>query len=109
MEVEELFFARKLKEVRTRRGLNQKELAEKLGIDPNRISNWELGYHLPPLNVFRKLCVVLGVAPGELLNLVIADLTPEERELIQAYRTIDDDGRHTVDAVVASQLMRVKK
>jgi len=32
----------------------------KLGIDPNRISNWELGYSLPQFGVFRIMCIALA-------------------------------------------------
>jgi transcriptional regulator with XRE-family HTH domain len=47
-------FPEKLKTYRMRMGLSQKKLAEKLGIDPSTIMNWERGKH-KPVNTYQKL------------------------------------------------------
>ncbi len=105
----EKYFAQRLKYVRLCRGLSQKELGAKIGVEYSAVSNWELGYNVPTLKMFRRLCVALGVAPGDLLNLVVADLDEEERTLVEEYRELDEDGKHTVRAVIDSQLLRLNK
>lgn len=105
MIVEKEFnFAQTLKEIRESRGLSQKELGEKVGIDPNRISNWELGYSLPQMAAFRAVCIALNCPPGDLLNLSPSPLTPQEYRLIKGYRMLDEAGQRTVDAVLDSQV-----
>ena len=47
-------FPERLKTYRIRMGLSQKKLAEKLGIDPGTIMNWERGKH-KPVKEYRKL------------------------------------------------------
>ncbi len=37
----------KLKELRKRNGMTQKQLADKLGVKLSTIGNWEAGYNLP--------------------------------------------------------------
>jgi len=106
MEVE-YSFALRLKEIRERRGLMQKELGERSGINPNRISNWELGLRRPPIEAVRALCVALGCSADELLGLVHTGLSREEHDCLMDYRRLDDAGRDTVRAVIASQLRRL--
>ena len=50
-------------------GLTQKELAEKLNIDPANITNWKKGINLPSLEVFFELCKLLDVSADYLLGL----------------------------------------
>lgn len=50
-------------------GLTQKELAEKLNIDPANITNWKKGVNLPSLEVFFELCKLLDVSADYLLGL----------------------------------------
>lgn len=100
----EFDFAQALKRVRESRGMMQKDLGAAMGIDPNRISNWESGYNYPTLPVFRSLCIALNCPPGDLLGLSPSDLTGEEYTLLKGFRSLDDAGRHTMMAVLDSQL-----
>jgi len=100
----EFDFAGALKRIRESRGLSQKELGARMGIDPNRISNWELGYSLPQFGVFRIMCIALNCPPGDLLGLSPAPLSGEEYTLVRGYRDLDEAGRHTMMAVLQSQL-----
>ena len=59
----------KIKECRQQLGLTQKELAEKLNIDPANITNWKKGINLPSLEVFFELCKLLDVSADYLLGL----------------------------------------
>lgn len=104
IDEKEFNFARALKSVRESRGLLQKQLGELSGIDPNRISNWELGYSLPLLSAFRDLCIALNCPPGDLLGLSRAPLSADEYTLIKGFRDLNDAGQHTMLAVLESQL-----
>lgn len=104
IDEKEFDFARTLKAVRESRGLLQKQLGEKIGINPNRISNWELGYSLPQLAIFRDLCIALNCPPGDLLGLSRAPLSADEYTLLKGYRQLNEAGQHTMMAVLDSQL-----
>lgn len=58
----------RLKAIRTRRLLTQKELAEKIGVSWQTVSEWESGRQQPRMQHLRKLCTVLEVSPDELLG-----------------------------------------
>lgn len=100
-------FALRLKTIRERRGLMQRDLGERLEINPNRISNWELGYNFPTLDVFRKLCVALNCSANDLLGLSYRELNEDEFYCLTNYRRLDAAGQHTVRAVIDSQLQRL--
>jgi transcriptional regulator with XRE-family HTH domain len=48
--------------------LTQTEAAEKMGVSLGALANIEASRHLPGLAVYRKICKVLGVSPGKLLE-----------------------------------------
>ncbi len=50
-------------------GFTQKQLAEKLKIDPANITNWKKGTNIPSLEVFYELCKILDVSADYLLGL----------------------------------------
>lgn len=50
-------------------GLTQKQLAEKLNIDPANITNWKTGRNIPSLEIFYELCKILDVSADYLLGL----------------------------------------
>lgn len=47
-------------------GLSQKELANKLGVVPSRISNWETGANCPTIDILFEVCEVLGVSINDI-------------------------------------------
>jgi len=55
-----------LRGARLRRGLTQRQLAERLGVSPPTISHWETGRWRPPRYRIGQLATVLGVAPNDL-------------------------------------------
>jgi transcriptional regulator with XRE-family HTH domain len=58
----------KLKEMRTRRGMSQKELADKVDVSPSFISQVENNQISPSLISFVQLCNALGASPSALLD-----------------------------------------
>lgn len=55
-----------LKELREKRNLTQKELAEKLRISDKTISKWETGKGLPDITLVAPLAEALGISVAEL-------------------------------------------
>ena len=58
----------RLKELRLSKGITQEELAEKLNVGQNTISQWETGDRIPRVPTVLKLAQVLDCSVGELLE-----------------------------------------
>lgn len=102
LEEKEFEFAERLKEVRETRGMDQTQLGRKLRVSQNNISNWEIGVSAPKLALFKRLCNALNTSADYLLGLPLDGL-------VEKMYKLDDDGRHTVEAVIDSQLRRMGK
>lgn len=50
-------------------GMTQKQLAEKIGVSPSRVSDYISGRAEPTLRVARAICMILGIAPAAMLGL----------------------------------------
>lgn len=90
-------------------GITQRELAEKIGVSDNQVSNIETGRCYPRMNNFIKICEIFGVnadylLTGTMQQEVSADImdlisicTPEEQrtiwKLLDSYVHRDDDER----------------
>lgn len=59
--------AGQLKELRRRKLLSQKELADAVGVQYQTVQRWEHGARYPRPVHQRRLCTVLGLRPDELL------------------------------------------
>ena len=57
----------RLKEIRERKFITQRELAAKAGVGLSTIVRLELSRQKPRISTARKLAVALGVKPGELV------------------------------------------
>jgi transcriptional regulator with XRE-family HTH domain len=55
-------FCERLKEARTKAGLSQKELGDKVNIARRTISYYETGYKLPTFTIISKIAAVLKVS-----------------------------------------------
>ena len=49
--------------------MSKKELAEKIGVSPSRISDFVTGRAEPTLKIARALCLVLSITPTEMLGI----------------------------------------
>jgi transcriptional regulator with XRE-family HTH domain len=58
----------KLKEERMRLGMSQKELADKVGLTPSFLSQFENNQVSPSLGTFLQICRALGINPGQFLE-----------------------------------------
>lgn len=57
-----------IKELRERRKITQKELAEKIGVSDKAVSKWETGKGLPDIGIIEELAGALNVSIAELLT-----------------------------------------
>ena len=82
----------RIRKYREIRGLNQKELAQLIGVSNSRVSNWEQGINRPDADILADICRALNVSPSELLDVRLStdDLSTQERKVIQAYREKTD-------------------
>ena len=82
----------RIRKYRESRGLNQKELAQQIGVSNGRVSNWEQGINRPDADILADICRVLNVSPSELLDVRLSsdDLSIQERKVIHAYREKTD-------------------
>ncbi|MDY3937328.1 MAG: helix-turn-helix transcriptional regulator [Oscillospiraceae bacterium] len=73
---------------RKERGLTQEQLAQKIDVGKNRISNWEQGINRPDADIIGKICLALNVSPSDLLDVHLTDdeLSIHEKKVIEAYR-----------------------
>lgn len=71
-------FGTRLRGFRKRAGLNQEELAEKIGVHLNTVSRWENEDDAPKMASLRKIAQALNVSEAELLN-----NAPAERWVLQ--------------------------
>lgn len=55
-------------ELRKRAGISQSELADKLGVKQNAVSNWETGQAKPKLDTIKKLAEILQVSVEEIVE-----------------------------------------
>ena len=60
--------AKRLRELRAKRKLSQRGLAEASGVSREYIARIELGQHDPTVSTLVKLAKALGVKPGALLE-----------------------------------------
>lgn len=68
-----IFFPKKFKEARERRGMTRKDLAEKLGVAESSVLNWEHGNHAPRIAMIHHIAEFFRCSEEE-----FADFEPGE-------------------------------
>ena len=95
---------------RERRGMEQKELAARLGVTPMTVTHWEKGRARPDINLLPDLARELGVSIYDLYGL--ADPLPrcsaEEQALLDRFRRLSGGHRAAVDQM-AEALLRAQE
>ena len=61
-------FRERVRSLRIKQGLKQRELAERMGVDRNLVSAIESGKHIASLKTVQLYCVGFGVKPSDLLS-----------------------------------------
>lgn len=87
---------------RKKKKMNQKDLADCLGVAATTVSGWERGAYTPDIDTLFSICRLLDVTLQEMFG--VDELTDTnaiaavgiEREIILAYRKADDIGKAMV-------------
>lgn len=91
----DMSFGTRLKEARSRAGLQQKELAVRSGVSLRTIQNWEGDKRRPShFDAVADVARVLGVSSAELLS-------EEDTRVIEASERGGSRGRRDVEALIA--------
>lgn len=97
-------FGERLKWRRSELKLSRGELAERLGVSPSAVSNYENGLSFPKEDVMLRLFDSLETEPNALFRDSYQDgarvMNSQERELLKKYRGLSPLGRETVRSVV---------
>ena len=94
----------RIKDLRQAAGMKQTDLARLMNCSPTAISNYEVGLRDIDSATICKLCEIFGCTADYLLGrseLVTPELTPEEEQLLQAWRRCDDRARDMVTLALA--------
>lgn len=77
-----------IRECRKNKNLTQKQLADKLYVEPKTVSKWETGKGLPDVSIMKNLCNELGISLSELF---IGDYIKEEANDLLIEKLIIDE------------------
>ena len=93
-------FASRLRQAREQAGFTQQDLAKKLGVTKNAISNYENGVSSPKWEILVEIFDILHVDPNFLyqddFSSELAEahvLTPQQSTLLAAFDQLNDEGQ----------------
>lgn len=100
-------FSQRIKHLRLKQELTQKDLSDYLNVTPKTISFYELGQRMPPADVLIKLShkfsvtvdYLLGLTdnPNNQTNTLINDFSKEELELFNMYHKLpENEAKHKI-------------
>lgn len=107
-------FCERLKSLRIKRGMTQKELSKQLKVSIVSIGHWESGEKNPSMSAIISLAKIFGVTTDYLLGVSIdctddeVVLTQNEMSLLTNYRTLDKHGKKAVIAICKIEKSRVE-
>jgi len=98
-------FSELLKELRSKKGVTQSQLAKAVGVSPGNVGDWETGKSKPGYSALAELTRYFEVSPARLLEIPAYDqtytcdgvpLSESEADLIAMCRLIDEADRQTI-------------
>ena len=107
-----LTIAKNIRTFREKAGLTQKQLADKLGVKHNAISNWEKCVNAVDIGTLFKICKILGVSINDMYGaetpLTKDNLTSKQLALLNRYDSLDEHGKRIVDTILDYEYERCK-
>ncbi|MCI8397939.1 MAG: helix-turn-helix domain-containing protein [Oscillibacter sp.] len=108
-----------IKAARKKAGMTQAELASKLGVPYQSVSQWERDTRNPKYGTIKRIAAALGIDPYSIMDFDTAsealaeDMmhppTPDEHVLLRKYRDLDEYGKKVVDCVLEIEFQRYQK
>ena len=94
----------RIKYYRERLKLDQKVIAEKIGVTSNAISNWENGRTRPDFSVVPRLCEALDITLYELYGIDNKQdiYTDKEKSMVERYRGLSHPHQLAMDSLLSS-------
>ena len=71
---------KQIRHLRTQSGMTQEELARKLNVTRQALSNWERDVNEPDLNTLKKICFLFGVHMDDFAKEVITKMETCEKK-----------------------------
>ena len=91
-----------IRQKRLQAGLEQAELAERIGVTPAAVGNWERCIARPDFDTIPKLCSVLRISATELLNMEPEmGLNGDERDVLASYRRMNPANKRMVRTLIS--------
>lgn len=101
----------KIKELRKRNGMEQKDLAELLHISPKTVSSWEVNRTQPKMEFISQMCEIFHCRKSDFLEDntvdIMVNIDDFDRILIENYHRADDIDRQLVNRILGIE--RVKE
>ena len=91
-----VIIAKNIRTFRESRNILQKELADKLGVVPSTISNWENGINSPDIVDLFMMCVIFEVSPSAMFGMT-------EDKLQVAYHKANTKTRQAIDILLGEK------
>lgn len=85
--------------------MEQRELADKVGVSANAISNWEQGRSRPSVELLPMICEALGITMYELYDVSApASISKSESDFIAVFNQLSDGSKQIVRATMKEML-----
>lgn len=97
---------RRIRQLRERCGITQEELAQRLGVTPSAVGNYEREVSHPREEVLYGLFRELSCEPNELFSDCYDTADSKEADHLKMYRELDSHGRELVDACTEIEYRR---
>lgn len=95
-------FGERLSAIRKERGLTQFDVANAMGTVQSTYSGYELGTRKVTLDIILSISKALSISPDELLSVSptplkteVEELTADQRQLLNDYNKLNEDGQST--------------
>ena len=95
---------KRIKYFRVKKGMEQKDIAQKVGISTYAVCSWESGRTRPDLSILPLLCDILGITLYDLygIDTPIDRLTEKEIQVLSAYRDLSASHQLVADQLLKS-------